>query len=305
VPIVLDAVNFIKVEHHHYRSYGGWSWALKDYTNMNIMERLDDPNMQLLSEMEDPFYFFDRLTMPKLIVNAILDEFQQPDDTHYWWTSLPEPKHFIMTPNAEHSEATGILEVVPAICAFVNHHLKKEVVPSFTWTINNSTGEIVVTLDERGIVYEADVLYGYSCGNNAKDGVMRRDFRVANLDSPCKCGISNADGYCANFKSFFKKQKLEASIVRGRRTYSTVLEGATDGRYLAYFIDIKYRRDLLDIPTVEQQRLEEEQLKIFNREGYIPKDLAFRLEFTSEVSVFPDTFPYADCQGAGCKGYLL
>ncbi len=43
-----------------------------------------------------------------------MDEFQQPDDTHYWWKDLPEPKHFIMTPNAEHSEATGILEIVSA-----------------------------------------------------------------------------------------------------------------------------------------------------------------------------------------------
>ena len=28
---------------------------------------------------------------------------------------MPDPKHFIMTPNAEHSEATGIFEIVPAI----------------------------------------------------------------------------------------------------------------------------------------------------------------------------------------------
>lgn len=41
------------------------------------MARLDDENMLLLSEYEDPYYYFDRLTMPKLIVNAGMDEFQQ------------------------------------------------------------------------------------------------------------------------------------------------------------------------------------------------------------------------------------
>ena len=36
VPIVLDAINFVSVEHHEWRSYGGWSWALKDYYEMNL-----------------------------------------------------------------------------------------------------------------------------------------------------------------------------------------------------------------------------------------------------------------------------
>ena len=75
-----------------------------------------------------------------------MDEFFLPDDTHWWpadprskrlgsslastqltagpllhtsrvrwWDQMPEPKRFVMVPNAEHSEATGILELLPNI----------------------------------------------------------------------------------------------------------------------------------------------------------------------------------------------
>lgn len=110
---------------------------------------------------------------------------------------MPEPKHFLMTPNAEHSMATGILEIVPAIGTWINYLLKDHVVPSMDWTISESTGEIVVTLDKEGEVHEASMWYAYSCGNNT-DGTQRRDFRIMSLDEPCACGIFQ-EGTCCLF----------------------------------------------------------------------------------------------------------
>jgi len=285
VPIVLDAINFVQVMHHQYQSYGGWSWALQDYLDMNIMTRLDTPNMKLLAENVDPFYYRNRLTMPKLVVNAVLDEFQQPDDTHYWWDDMPEPKHFIMTPNAEHSEATGIFEIVPAIGAWLKHLLKKEPIPEFTWEINDTTGEIVATLNHVGDVKVARVWHAYSCGTNA-DGTKRRDFRMANVDKPCDCGIA-AQGYCANLKSLWSPKVLTESKVNGKRTFSAHIDAPEDGRYVAYFIEVVYALNKIDalLPFKGDSHFTK----------YIAKDLAGRLQFTTEVSVFPDTFPYVGC----------
>merc|ERR1711871_1497689 len=239
IPIVLDAINFVQVMHHQYASYNGWSWALSDYTDMDVMAKLDSPEMKKLAQLVDPFYYRDRLTMPKLVVNAALDEFQQPDDTRYWWDDMPEPKHFIMTPNAEHSEATGIFEIVPAIAAWVNQQLESKPVPEFHWT-----------MDESG-----------------------------------HCGVT-AQGKCMNLKSFWTPKKLKEEKVNGKRTYKAKIDAPDDGRWVAYFIDIVYAKDRKDSLI----KFDWEKIP-----GFIPRDLAHRMQFTTEVSVFPQTFPYPGC----------
>eukprot|EP01040_Poterioochromonas_malhamensis_P012466 gene12466-13637_t len=313
VPVVLDAINFVAVEHHQYRSYGGWTYALTDYTDMNITYRFDDPNMLTLSEMEDPYFYRDRLTMPKLVVNAVMDEFQQPDDTHYWWNDMPEPKHFLIAPNAEHSLATGIFVAVPSISAFISAHLAKSTLPKFTWTINKETGEIVATVTE-GVVHSANVWWAYSCGSNAWDnGKLRRDYRVAHMDNPCACGPF-AEGYCANLKSVWNKKSLEATLVKGKRTYSAKLDAPEDGRWVAFMIDFKFKNpnipaglDPTDLNKIWKYDAETPAGKIaieysryFENFGGFPHDFGHFHEFTTEVSVFPDTFPYEDCNGAAC-----
>lgn len=312
VPVVLDAINFVTVEHHEYRSYGGWSYALQDYVDMNITSRFDDPNMLTLQQYEDPYFYRDRLTMPKMIVNAVMDEFQQPDDTHYWWNDMPEPKHFIIAPNAEHSLATGILEVVPAIGAWALNNLLGEKIPTFSWKIDDQTGQITATLDEVGVVYEANVWWAYSCGANAFDnGKFRRDYRVAHMDNPCNCGFA-VDGYCANLKAFWQKQKLESTMVRGKRTYTAQIPAPDDGRWVAYFIDFKFYNKhafTLDIAALYKQMkrnpLQERGVRFTDRVsrsdfGGFPHDFGRFFEFTTEVSVFPNTFPYEDCHGTAC-----
>ena len=316
VPVVLDAINFVAVEHHQYRSYGAWSYALSDYVDMNITERLDDPNMAHLQENVDPYWYASRLTMPKLIVNAGMDEFQQPDDTHYWWDQMPEPKHFMMIANAEHSLATGILEAVPGIGAFLHAQLEKQTVPTFKWEISPDTGDIVATVDNEGKVHSATMWYAHSCGQNAWDNnKKRRDFRIAHLDSPCTCGPV-ADGYCVNLKTFWSKKELEMKEVHGKRTYTAHVDTPTDGTWTAFFIEFKFNSNhsvKMDLNSIKKQMLADPRRPnniaararpLFPDFGGFPHDFGGFFEFTTEVSVWPNTFPYPECSGAACGGQL-
>mmetsp|Transcript_25094 Transcript_25094/g.47164 ORF Transcript_25094/g.47164 Transcript_25094/m.47164 type:complete len:523 (+) Transcript_25094:89-1657(+) len=285
-PIVLDAVNFVEFAHHQFKSYNGWSFALQDYYDMDIMRRFDDPNMLEMQKIEDPYFYFDRLTMPKLICNAVGDEFQQPDDTHYWWDVLPEPKHFMMVPNAEHSMATGILEVVPGIGSWISYLLNEREVPEFKWTIDETNGDITVDLaDSIGRVKDVKKFWATTCNGE------RRDFRFANIDDPCPCGISY-EGTCANLKSFWTSEVMEPQE-EGSSVFVAHHDVPDDGKWAAFMIQVTY----------EKPEDYDEMVKA--RPGFIPISKQGELVFTTEVSIVPDVFPYDDCSGDSCAGTLV
>lgn len=332
IPVVLDAINFVAVEHHQFRAYGAWTYALEDYTALNMTERFDSPNMVTLQENVDPYWYRERLTMPKFVINACMDEFQQPDDTHYWWKDMPSPKHFLLIPNAEHSLATGILAAVPAISAWLTATLQKDTVPTFEWVIDDVTGDIVVTLDDVGKVHEVNMWYAQSCGVNHWDGDKnRRDFRVAHLDDPCSCGPL-ASGYCTNLASVWSKKTLEQTMVRGKRVYTASQPAPTDGTYTAFLVDVRYHNPnnvegsiTIDpvalaksiVPRTENNFSERElrsrraaqsaldSIDYERRFAGFDKDLRRFYEFTTEVSIVPNTFPYPDCTGESCGVQLV
>ena len=233
MPVVMDELNFIKNIKHHYRAYGGWSFALHDYTELNFTTEIDNPRTQILMNIVDPFVYRERLTMPKLVINSGMDEFFLPDDTHYWWRGMPGPKHFLIVPNAEHSEATGILELLPAVATYVQGIQKGREIPTFTWEISNVTHDITVTTDPKLADRLASVKMWHATTCNDK----RRDFRVINQVLPCECGYLLKDkGVCVNLGVLWTAEDLEETS-KGSGVYVAHRDAPADGKLVVYFVE--------------------------------------------------------------------
>jgi PhoPQ-activated pathogenicity-related protein len=103
VPIVIDVVNVQACSINHFCAYGFWAPAVGDYTRHKIFDWHGTKEYDALMRIEDPYFYRDRLTMPKFVVNASGDQYFPPDSSKFYFGELPGPKYLRYVPNANHS----------------------------------------------------------------------------------------------------------------------------------------------------------------------------------------------------------
>ncbi len=101
-PAVFDFLNFPVQAEHHFRVYGFFSAAARDYVNYDILRRLRTPEGEALARVVDPYSYRDRLTMPKLVIQATGDQFFPPDASRFYWDGLRGEKLLQAIPNTDH-----------------------------------------------------------------------------------------------------------------------------------------------------------------------------------------------------------
>jgi PhoPQ-activated pathogenicity-related protein len=169
VPIVIDVVNVQPNMLHHAAVYGFWAEAVGNYYQHNILQRPRHPRMAELHRIEDPYYYRDRLTMPKYIVNASGDQFFCPDSSKFYYDDLPGEKHIRYVPNTDHG-VDGQIDAVTSIVAFYQMIIAGRPRPELSWTFEDD-GSIRVTADAT----PRKVILWQATNPNA------RDFRVSTI----------------------------------------------------------------------------------------------------------------------------
>jgi PhoPQ-activated pathogenicity-related protein len=143
-PMVIDVLHVVPSFVHQYRSYGFWAPAVKSYYDEHLMDELDSKAFEQLMDIEDPYSYRDRLTMPKLIINAAGDQFFLPDSSQFYFDNLPGEKHLLYEANADHSlKGANADESIAAFYQSVLHGGKR---PDFKWSFE-ADGAIRVTAE--------------------------------------------------------------------------------------------------------------------------------------------------------------
>ena len=106
--MVIDVLNLPLQVPHHLEFYKGKpSEQIGDYVAGGMLQLLNTPIRQRLVELEDPYSYRDRYTMPKLIINGTNDRYWAQDALNLYWDGLPEPKWILYVPNSGHGWMTA------------------------------------------------------------------------------------------------------------------------------------------------------------------------------------------------------
>lgn len=147
-PIVIDVLNLEESMFHHYQAYGFWAPAVGNYVEHGIMDWMKTPQMRALCKIEDPFEYRDRLTLPKLVMNACGDQFFLPDSSQFYFDQLPGPKYLRYIPNTDHSLKGS--DAYETLAAWHQLTLSGGRLPEFTWT-HPTPGSVEVRAQDRPV----------------------------------------------------------------------------------------------------------------------------------------------------------
>jgi PhoPQ-activated pathogenicity-related protein len=148
IPLVIDALNSEQITRHHFEAYGFFSPALKDYVRHGLFPyRIGTPEYRKVLAIEDPYSYRhrERLTIPKLLINAAGDQFFLPDGSQFYFADMPPEKHLRYVPNAKHDlKGSDALE---SLQAFYQAVLDGHPRPKYGWK-KRPDGTLVVTVEE-------------------------------------------------------------------------------------------------------------------------------------------------------------
>ncbi len=153
-PMVIDTLNMKPQMEHQLRSFGRYSDMIHDYTERKLVPMPDTKEALRLWGIVDPYFYREKLTLPKLMILGNNDPYWTVDALNLYWDGLTGPKWVTYVPNAGH-DLQEIKEdgkkdgtrVVGALSAFARHQMTDKPLPKVTWKHDDDGGKMRLTVE--------------------------------------------------------------------------------------------------------------------------------------------------------------
>lgn len=101
-PMVFDNLRFKAQMPRQLALWGKYSEQIEDYTRRGLQQKMETERGKRLTSLVDPWFYRERLKMPKLLIHGANDRYWATDATLQYWKDLPGRKHLLNVPNAGH-----------------------------------------------------------------------------------------------------------------------------------------------------------------------------------------------------------
>jgi PhoPQ-activated pathogenicity-related protein len=157
VPMVIDTLNMKPQMEHQIMCYGKPSDMVRDYIERKLIPMPNTEEAKRLWSMVDPYFYRDKLKMPKLIINGANDAYWTVDALNIYWNELPGEKYVLIVPNAGHSleerpdggipnPLTARKRVLDSTLAFTKLQVAGKSMPKLSWEHSDADGKLRLTV---------------------------------------------------------------------------------------------------------------------------------------------------------------
>jgi PhoPQ-activated pathogenicity-related protein len=173
IPLVYNNLNIPKQMPYQLESWGKFSAQIDDYTRRGLQAQLSTPRGQELVAMIDPYFYRDRFTMPKLLINGTNDPYWTPDATQFYLGDLPNPTALYFAPNSGHDLGNDYPNVLSTAAEWFKYVARgtKDIPDGRSIYFNrkaNSKGELIFSVPNEAVSHIAYIAFSNT-----------RDFRDA------------------------------------------------------------------------------------------------------------------------------
>ncbi|MDP8244388.1 MAG: PhoPQ-activated protein PqaA family protein [Candidatus Hinthialibacter antarcticus] len=171
-PMVIDVLNMKPQMDYQLVAWDEYSVQIQDYTEKGIQQKMSTDEGADLLAIVDPYYYRDRLTMPKLIFIGCNDPYWPVDAIKFYWDDLKGEKYIHYVPNAGHDLGGGE-QAIRALAGFFAEtaHGKKH--PKVEWKLTTGDGKAGLTVSSEAPAQAIRVWFATSSDRDFRNNLWQ------------------------------------------------------------------------------------------------------------------------------------